>query len=65
LLFPERAAKIGGKKVPLRSHTLVLIERTQNHEIRNTGTTDLVTLNFYVPPGYSKAGNELSAAKPK
>jgi mannose-6-phosphate isomerase-like protein (cupin superfamily) len=59
------AATIGGKKITLRASSLVLIERGHNHEIRNIGSNDLVTLNFYVPPAYTKAGNELPAAKPK
>jgi mannose-6-phosphate isomerase-like protein (cupin superfamily) len=59
------AATIAGKTVSLQSGSLVLIERAENHEIRNTGRTDLVTLNCYVPPAYTKAGNELPAAKPK
>lgn len=59
------SATIAGKKIPLRKSALVLIERGQNHEIRNTGRADLVTLNFYVPPAYTKGGNELPSAKPK
>jgi mannose-6-phosphate isomerase-like protein (cupin superfamily) len=59
------SATIAGKTVLLRKSTLVLIERGQNHEVRNTGRADLVTLNFYVPPAYTKGGNELPAAKPK
>jgi len=59
------SATIAGRKVALRSSSLVLIERGQNHEIRNTGTTPLVTLNFYVPPAYTKAGNELPTAEPE
>lgn len=59
------AATIGGKKITLRASSLVLIERGHNHEIRNIGSNDLVTLNFYVPPAYTKAGNDLPAAKPK
>jgi mannose-6-phosphate isomerase-like protein (cupin superfamily) len=59
------SATIGGKKVSLSPSSLVLIERGQNHEIRNVGTTKLVTLNFYVPPAYTKAGDELPEAKPE
>jgi len=42
-----------------------VIERGQNHEIHSTGSTDLVTLSFYVPAAYTKAGDELPAAKPR
>ena len=43
---------------------LVLIERGEKHEICNTGTEALKTLNFYVPPAYTKAGNERSPENP-
>jgi mannose-6-phosphate isomerase-like protein (cupin superfamily) len=59
------SATVGGKTIFLQRSSLVLIERGQNHEIRNTGRTNLVTLNFYVPPAYTKAGNELPTAEPK
>lgn len=59
------SATIAGKRIALKASSLVLIERGQNHEIRNTGSTELVTLNFYVPPAYTKAGNELPAAEPE
>jgi mannose-6-phosphate isomerase-like protein (cupin superfamily) len=44
-------------------HSLVLIEHGEQYEIRCTGRTPLKTLNFYSPPGYTKAaGNELPPA---
>jgi hypothetical protein len=43
-------AKSGTKRLP--------------HEIRNNGRTLLKTLNFYVPPAYTKSGDELPRAKP-
>ena len=58
-------ARIAGRKIQLRASTLVLIERGQKHEIKNSGGTDLVTLNFYVAPAYTKSGDELPPAKPK
>ncbi len=57
-------AKVDGKAVALRAGTLLLIERRDQHEIRNTGRTPLRTLNIYVPPAYTKAGNERAAGKP-
>jgi len=42
---------------------LLLIERGDTHEIKNTGREKLVTLNFYVPPAYTSDGEELPAAK--
>ena len=56
-------ATIARKKIALRSGSLVLIERGSTHEIRNTGRTALKTLNFYVPPAYTKAGDELPAGR--
>jgi mannose-6-phosphate isomerase-like protein (cupin superfamily) len=57
-------AIVNGRRVPLRAGSLVLIERGDTHEIRSTGRSDLKTLNIYVPPAYTSAGNELAAAKP-
>jgi quercetin dioxygenase-like cupin family protein len=53
-----------GERVELREGTLVLIERGERHELRNTGETPLLTLNVYVPPAYTKGGDELPAGKP-
>jgi mannose-6-phosphate isomerase-like protein (cupin superfamily) len=50
---------VNGRRVRLRAGSLVLIERGDRHEIRNTGRTPLRTLNIYVPPAYTKSGNEL------
>jgi mannose-6-phosphate isomerase-like protein (cupin superfamily) len=47
-------AIVDGRRVELRESTLLLIERGQKHEIRNTGPELLRTLNFYVPPAYSE-----------
>lgn len=57
-------ARVNGRGYPLRSGTLLLIERGDRHEIRNTGRGLLRTLNWYVPPAYDRRGNELPAAKP-
>jgi mannose-6-phosphate isomerase-like protein (cupin superfamily) len=59
------AAIVNEVRVPLRPGTLVFIRRGDRHEIRNTGTTPLKTLNIYVPPAYTPAGNERSAGKPR
>ena len=56
-------AKVGGKRMVLRKSSLLLIERGQNHEIENNGTTDLVTLNFYVPAAYTKAATVADTAQ--
>ena len=45
-------AVIEGAEHELRPATLLLIERGEGHEIRNTGEERLETVNFYVPPAY-------------
>lgn len=56
-------AFVNGKRYALKQGTLMLIERGDRHEIRNTGRALLRTLNFYVPPAYDKDGDELPPAK--
>jgi len=53
------AARVNGKRCPLRAGTLLLIERGDAHEIRNTGRGPLRTVNVYVPPAYTKNGEPL------
>jgi mannose-6-phosphate isomerase-like protein (cupin superfamily) len=57
-------ALINRRRYALRPTTLLLIERGDRHEIRNTGRQPLKTLNFYVPPAYTADGNERRPAKP-
>jgi mannose-6-phosphate isomerase-like protein (cupin superfamily) len=52
-------ATVNGKSHPLTEGALLLIERGETHEIRNTGTQPLRTLNAYVPPAYTSEGEEL------
>lgn len=52
-------AVVNGHRYDLKPGSLVLIERGDTHEIRNTGSEPLKTLNFYVPPAYDSGGNEL------
>jgi len=54
-------AVVEGEQVRLRAGTLVLIQRGDRHEIRNTGDRPLQTLNVYVPPAYTEEGKELPA----
>jgi len=56
-------ALVNRKRVALKPGTLLLVEHKDRHEIKCTGRAPLSTLNFYVPPGYSKGGQELPAAK--
>ena len=59
----EGLALVGGERVELREGTLVLIQRGETHEIRNTGREPLRTLNVYVPPAYTDEGDELPAGR--
>ena len=54
---------MNGDRVELREGTLVLIQRGDTHEIRNTGEAPLKTLNVYVPPAYTDDGEELPAGR--
>lgn len=44
------------RRVKLAAHSLLLIEKGELHQIRNTGRSSLVTINFYVPPAYDADG---------
>lgn len=57
-------ATLNGRRYGLRAGSLLLIERDDRHEIRNTGRQPLKTLNVYVPPAYTRGGDERAAAKP-
>ena len=58
-------AIVNGERVALRRGTLLLIQRGDRHEIRNTGKRPLRTLNVYVPPAYTAGGEELPAGRPE
>jgi mannose-6-phosphate isomerase-like protein (cupin superfamily) len=57
-------AIVEGKRRVLKTGSLLLIEKGEKHEIRNTGTTFLRTLVFYAPPAYRKDGARLPRARP-
>lgn len=57
-------ATIKRRSYSLQANTLLLIERGDQHEIRNTGRAPLKTLNIYNPVAYRKDGSELPRAKP-
>jgi mannose-6-phosphate isomerase-like protein (cupin superfamily) len=52
-------AIVDGRRQALRRGTLLLIERREKHEVRNTGRAPLRTLNFYAPPAYRRDGDTL------
>ena len=58
------SALVNGRRYPLKQGMLMLIERGDKHQIKNSGRTLLRTLNFYVPPAYNEDGDELPPAKP-
>ena len=56
-------AVIERRRVALRPGTLLLIEHGDRHQIKNTGRARLRTLNIYVPPAYTRGGDELPRAR--
>ena len=56
------SARVNRQRYALRAGSLLLIESRDEHEIKATGRTPLRTLNFYVPPAYTKSGEERPAA---
>lgn len=56
-------AIVGGEQVALTAGSLVLIEAGEPHEIRNTGSMALKTVNIYLPPAYDENGAERDAGK--
>ena len=44
------------RRVPLRRNALLVIEKGELHQIKNTGRRALVAMNFYVPPAYDDEG---------
>ena len=57
-------ALVNGRSVPLSAGSLVLVERGDTHEIRNTGRGQLKAINFYVPPAYDQDGEPLPRGRP-
>lgn len=56
-------AIVEGERVPLKAGRLLVIERGEHHEVRNTGRSMLKTLNFYYPPAFDADGNAVGAGK--
>lgn len=52
-------ARVARRNHRLKRGTLLLIERGQIHEVRNTGRALLRTLNWYVPPAFRRDGAPL------
>jgi mannose-6-phosphate isomerase-like protein (cupin superfamily) len=43
-------ARVSGRTIKLRQGSLLLIGKRERHVIRNTGRSNLVTVNIYAPP---------------
>ena len=56
-------AVIEGQRVPLKAGTLLVIERRERHEVRNTGRGLLKTLNFYYPPAFDWNGDPVGPGR--
>ena len=56
-------AVVEGKRVPLKAGTLLVIERRERHEVRNTGRGLLKTLNFYYPPAFDNNGDPVGPGR--
>ncbi len=56
-------ATVEGKQQNLKPGSLLVVERGERHEIRNTGRASLKTLNFYSPPAYEEDGEEAPAGR--
>jgi mannose-6-phosphate isomerase-like protein (cupin superfamily) len=56
-------ATVEGRILPLSPGALLLIERGERHELRNTGERPLQTLNLYTPPAFAGDGMPLGPGK--
>lgn len=63
VLAGSGVAIVEGRRVPLKAGTLVVIEKGERHEVRNTGRTLLKTLNFYYPPAFTPDGDATGPGK--
>lgn len=51
------------RRVALEPGRLLVIEKGERHEVRNTGRTLLRTLNFYYPPAFARDGDPKGAGR--
>ena len=59
----EGLAIIDGIEQELETGSLLVVEKGEKHEIRNTGSAPLKTLNFYSPPAYDRNEDPLPAGR--
>jgi mannose-6-phosphate isomerase-like protein (cupin superfamily) len=48
------------RRVKIEENSLLVIEKGELHQIRNTGKKSLRTINFYAPPAYDADGEPIS-----
>jgi mannose-6-phosphate isomerase-like protein (cupin superfamily) len=56
-------ARTKSRAIRVKQGSLVLIEKGEPHQIKNTGKMPLVTLNFYSPPAYTTEGEVKRSVK--
>ncbi|MDQ3206202.1 MAG: cupin domain-containing protein [Pseudomonadota bacterium] len=56
-------AVVEGQSLALGPGSLLVIERGEAHEIRNTGDCPLKTLNFYQPPAFNADGGPVGPGR--
>jgi mannose-6-phosphate isomerase-like protein (cupin superfamily) len=56
-------AIVEGRRVPLKAGRLLVIERGERHEVRNSGRTPLKTLLFYCPPAFAGDGEPVGPGR--
>ena len=52
-------ALVNKRKVKIAEGSLLLIEKGEVHQVKNSGRSPLVTVNLYVPPAYTEQGEPL------
>ena len=63
VLSGSGVATVEGRRVPLKAGTLLVIERGERHEVRNSGRRLLKTLNFYYPPAFGADGEPVGPGR--
>ncbi|HEY3963389.1 MAG TPA: cupin domain-containing protein [Planctomycetaceae bacterium] len=48
------------RRVKLAGSSLLVVEKGELHQIKNTGTRSLKTINLYVPPAYRTDGDPIA-----
>lgn len=51
------------RRQKLKAGSMVLIEKGDRHQVKNTGRKALHTINFYSPPAYDSEGEVKASAK--